>query len=50
MYVQCTKGASIDSYFTNAVINTGFVVIDTYCKQDKIMVKVYLGRVYGVLN
>jgi len=50
MYVQCTKGASIDSYFTNVVINTGFVVIDTYCKEDKLMVKVYLGRLYGVLN
>jgi len=50
MYVQCTKDASIDSYFTNVVMNIGFVVIDTYCKQDKLMVKVYLERLYGVLN
>ena len=50
MYVLCTKDASLDSYFTNVVINTGFVVIDTYCKQDKLMVKVYLERLYGVLN
>jgi hypothetical protein len=53
MYVQCTEDdASVDSYFTNVAINISFVVIGNilYCKQDKLTVKVYLGRVYGVLN
>jgi hypothetical protein len=53
MYVQCTEDdASVDSYFTNVAINISFVVIGNilYCKQDNLTVKVYLGRVYGVLN
>jgi hypothetical protein len=51
MYVQCTKDASIDSYFTNVaitIISINFVVIDNIL-QARLVAKVYLGRLYGVL-